>query len=102
MTAPGSPIKPTEVVHVIVTDVIECSVVIDASLGQRGQTDWDPLRITLQRWDERVLMHELLHAILGSDPEKVVGKDDPQHEYLVRRITRGLMGFGFRCPEVTR
>jgi hypothetical protein len=40
--------------------------------------------------DGRVLLHEVLHALLATDPQQVCPADDPRHEDFVRMLTAGL------------
>lgn len=40
--------------------------------------------------DGRVLLHEVLHALLRTDPQQVCPAADPRHEDFVRMLTAGL------------
>lgn len=65
----------------LLVDGREIPVVIDPELPlYRGVCEWNldfegrkttPKRIVMREWDERVLLHEALHCLLGNNEELV-------------------------------
>jgi hypothetical protein len=74
----------------------EVGVVENPDLAERGMTsltyDYQQ-KIELRAFgdlDGRVLLHEVLHALLRTDPQGVCPAHDPRHEDFVRMLTAGL------------
>ncbi len=64
-----------------------------------GITKWWPLAIRLEQPNERVLLHEIFHALLARDPLRTVPPNDNRHEKLVQHLTTGLLIAGYRRTE---
>lgn len=82
-------------------------VVVDRDLDMRGRTFLAERKIVLRTWDEEVLLHECLHALLhegqmtkvpgyGEDRSTVVHANE---EDLVSHFSHGLFQLGFRWVE---
>lgn len=82
-------------------------VLVDSDLDIRGRTYLDDRKIVLRNWDEEVLLHELLHALLhegrmvttpgyGDDRSLIVQWNE---EDLVSHVSHGLYQAGFRWVE---
>lgn len=82
-------------------------IVVDPSLARRGEVDYAERRIVLREWDEEVLLHECLHALLhegeflhvagyGTSPCRAVGADE---ETLVQHLSHGLFEMGWRLAD---
>jgi hypothetical protein len=91
-------------------EAYDCPVLIDTDCAYRGLVTWDfdyngnaiaPV-IRLREYNERVLLHELLHVLVGLDPSRVAPPSHPSHEALVRHITRGLWDAGWRLEPHTK
>ena len=82
-------------------------VVVDRDLELRGQCFPGERKIVLRTWDEEVLLHEVLHALLhegrmtsvpgwGDDRRPLVSAVE---EDLVSHLSHGLHQAGFRWVE---
>lgn len=49
--------------------------------------------------DGRVLLHELLHALVATCEPNVLPPGPPEHEAMVRHLTAGLWDAGYRRTE---
>lgn len=79
-------------------------IVLDPLLSRRGEVDVEGGRIVLREWDEEVLLHECLHALLhegefltvagyGTSPTRVASGEE---ETLVQHLSHGLFEMGWR------
>lgn len=84
------------------------AVVVDRDLPLRGQSRLDDRTIILRTWDEEVLLHETLHALLhegrmtstpgwGEDQSVRVNVIE---EDLVSHLSHGLFQAGWRFVEL--
>lgn len=77
----------------------EVPVVIEPALEHAGVLDYRApyMRpaIYLREWNERVLLHETLHAFLHADPARTVVPASAEEERLVRHLTH-LYELGWR------
>jgi hypothetical protein len=79
-------------------------VVIDTDRAHEGEVEWRldytgrawPERIILRTASERVLLHETLHALIGTLDVNPLPPSHPDHEAMVRHVTRGLWDAGWR------
>jgi hypothetical protein len=93
----------------MVERVVGCPVVLNPGLRYEGIVRWGeltvtgyatkPLRIELREPDDRVLLHEVLHVLVGIDPARCVPVEDERHEELVRHLTTGLWDAGLRFAD---
>lgn len=79
---------------------IDCRVVFDSRLEHRGivRNAVGTREIALREYDERVLLHEVLHRIIQTG-NSVWVYDVEGHERLVQRLERGLWAMGWRWTE---
>jgi hypothetical protein len=91
----------------------EWQIVIDPDHPEVGYSDYPT--ITMQRWDDRVFLHEILHAALASTPipeapasrqlawwRYIDAISPAQEEALVRHLTAVLfddVGVRLQCPR---
>lgn len=90
MGAPSLPFK-------VAAGSLNITVVQDTSLGTRGETavGYDrSVYVKLREYDERVLLHEVLHVAVRTDEQRPL--EHEQEERLVRRLTSVLWGMGWR------
>ncbi len=78
--------------------VVEVPVFLNPNVNY-GKTDYWPLTIRVDLLNERVLLHEILHALLARDPKQTVPVDDDKNELLVQHLTAGLLIAGYRRTE---
>lgn len=83
-------------------------VVVDRDLPLRGQCQLNQRKIVLRTWDEEVLLHECLHALLHEGQlTSIPGYGDDRRarvsaveEDLVSHLSHGLMQMGWRFVEL--
>lgn len=77
-------------------------VYLDPDLASWGLTEWYPLRIFLREWNETVLLHEVVHVLVGTAPGRPCPPEIGEaHESLVRYVTEGLTAHGVTVPPYT-
>ena len=82
-------------------------VVIDPTLSRRGEVDGEGKRIVLREWDEEVLLHECLHALLteggfithGGYAEAITRIVHTDEEAMVQHVSHGLYEMGWRLSH---
>lgn len=83
---------------------IAVPVVIRTDHPHEGELEWRldyngrawPTQIILRALNQRVLLHETLHALLGTLDANPLPPSHPHHEAMVRHVTRGLWDAGWR------
>lgn len=109
-----APKTPQPLVHeTLMLNGHQIPVVIEPELDQRGVVTWTwsydirmvppPRAIRVRdprELDGRVLLHEVLHVLVGTDPQSVLPPDDQRHEDFVRMLTAGLHdALGYRRAD---
>jgi hypothetical protein len=78
-------------------------VVIDPTLEPRGEARTNPYgppqTIVLREWNEQVLLHEVLHLIVGA---VIGGNPDDHHHPLVTALEVGLTTAGWSLQSSER
>jgi hypothetical protein len=80
-------------------------VFIDPTYDLPGAVEYDPDGspvIVLREYDERVLLHECVHAIFAREQEARSALGDDAEERIVRHLTRALYAVGWRLRETDR